>query len=131
MSAAFYKEMLGCSDAQAERIARFMILCAEHKDAVLSPRPWANYGKARVYFEFWSQNKMPPLKTWHETYYDADEDDCFVVRRAYKIYVKKPLLSLAYLSKWCGYNFSGTKTRAKVQEFLRCFYEQYKETHRD
>lgn len=131
MSAAFYKEMLGCNETQADRISKFMMLCGEHKDAVLNPRPWANYGKARVYFEFWSQNNLPPLKTWHATYYDADEDDCVVVRSSDMIYVRKPLIGHAYLEKWCGHNFSGTKTRARVQSFLRCFYERYKETNRD
>ena len=121
MSAKFYAADLGIGMDLAERVSRFMVLAKD-----MSPRPWVKNGMVRVYFEPWSQNRLPVFHLADKYFYDAVKDDVFATGFFYGCkheYTLKRLVSLSTS------NFSGAKTKARLVEFSELFYG--KEANRD
>lgn len=117
MSAKFYAEDLGITDAQASRLSWFLCLSKSCK-FVKSATPWANHGKCRVYIEPWSQNSLDAVSESDKFYYDVDQDAVFVSRYAY---------GNSWIDPLDGINksvFSGAKTRQACLDFMEVFNEQ-------
>lgn len=120
MSAAhFHSEDLGIPMELAENLAKFMAV-AHHCNAVTDPKVWSKHGLARVYFELWSQNSLPPLEMLQRAYYDAADDDVYFVRSYPDDDITETLIQVA--QKKSRGIFSGAKTRAAIKEFAEKFY---------
>lgn len=115
----FYVESLGCSQDLAHRIEKFVSFCFG-KDAVFNVRPWAKNGRFRIYFEFWSQNSLPPFSNWPivGTFYCPEQNEIF---GAYSPKFGGGLYSSLDLLNFSRGKFSGAKTRESIKNFLREF----------
>lgn len=122
MTAEFYAEDLGICLSNAEAISSFVEFATKEK-AVTSVRPWAKYGKARVYIEFWSQNSLSPIESIDKAHYDCESDDIFISQYRYGMANR---MSMARVINLGRSNFSGAKTRESIKEFGVRFYEQKK-----
>lgn len=120
VSAAFYAEDLGVTPEVASRIA-WAMACAQGHRAITKRVPWAKHGKARVYFDLWSQNSILAVRGFDRCYYDAERDDAFVAGYFYGRTLERPLSDLLWMDPG---NFSGAKTRAALRDFVEVFYEQ-------
>ena len=120
MAARFYAESLGITLDQGEAVARFMALAQKSK-ACISPAPWAKHGKARVYFEIWSQNSLSAIECIEAAYFDAGIGDIFVQQYMYGSRVARPLSEIVSGKKDI---FSGSKTKAALVEMAEAFYGQ-------
>lgn len=96
-------------------IAAFMMLCDNHSAITKNYIP--TYFNTRVYFEFWSQNSLPPLQRFEKFYYDAMMDTiCFKGAFSSSGLVKLSTIDTALIK------FNGAQTRLKILDFL----ENYK-----
>lgn len=119
-AALFYSEDMRIPIKEATRVAHFIEL-SRTSSAVEKSSPWAMGGKIRVYLEVWSQNSMRPYCMGEKWYYDATESDIFASGMFYgRMHVAR-LSSVANMGRS---NFSGAKTRARIIELSRAFYEQ-------
>lgn len=123
-SSKFYAEDLGITQEQAARIAAFMGFCGDIP-TIEDPKPWANYGKARVYFDVWSQNKLAPHALIEKWFYDAEANDIFAevytgVKKNHKL---SNIVQLADVQAFKS-QFSGAKTRQAVISIAEAFYGQ-------
>lgn len=117
-SAIFYSEDLGVSLDAGERMANFMEL-ANHSKAITSCAPWAKHGRARVYFDLWSQNSLSPIDGLDKSFYDAEDDEIYVSTNFYGTSRTIALSTVLTFGKSC---FSGAKTRAALKELAEVFY---------
>lgn len=114
-------ESMGISELEAERLASFMALSSQLK-AVINPKPWSDHGKVRVYFDLWSQNKLPSISWLDKVYFDAQTNDITLQLYMYgqaRKYSLKDIFSVFGKSY-----FSGAKTRAALEELAEVFYGQ-------
>lgn len=96
-------------------MAAFMVLCDNHSAITKNYIP--TYFNTRVYFEFWSQNSLPPLQRFEKFYYDAMMDTiCFKGAFSSSGLVKLSTIDTALIK------FNGAQTRLKILDFL----ENYK-----
>lgn len=107
-------------------MAAFMVLCDNH--AAITKNFITTYFNTRVYFEFWSQNSLPPLQRFEKFYYDAMMDTiCFKMAIAgYSEIVTLSTIDISLIK------FSGAGTRAKFFDFLenyKCLREQLELTY--
>lgn len=115
---AFYEEDLKIGVKEAVNIQKFMDLIP--LKAVVNPQPWSKHGKARVYFNLWSQNNLNAIECLDKCFYDADLDDVilqFYIFGSLKKYRLKEIFSIYGKSF-----FSGAKTRAAIAELQEVFY---------
>lgn len=115
---AFYEEDLNIGSEDASNIQKFMDFLP--LKAVINPQPWAQHGKARVYFTMWSQNNLNAIERLDKCFYDADLDDVilqFYIFGSLKKYRLKEIFSIYGKSF-----FSGAKTRAAIAELQEVFY---------
>lgn len=125
MSAAFYAEELGISEELAGRIAAFMKM-ANNTKFVVEPRPWANHGKARVYFKAWSQNSIKAFRGASKWYFDAETNEVFGAGSDCMGSVCQTLAQIKSLTEESERvsAFSGAKTRESLVQFAEVFYAQ-------
>lgn len=96
-------------------MAAFIALCNNH--TAITKNYISTYFNTRVYFEFWSQNSLPPLKRFEKFYYDAVMDTiCFKGAFSSSGLVKLSTIDTALIK------FNGAQTRLKILDFL----ENYK-----
>lgn len=115
----FYKESLGVDAPSAENIAKFMRF-AGRVPGIINPNPWAKHGKVRVYFELYSQNRLPPVTGFYKSFYDAIDNEVYIDVRLYKHHIRTPLKSIfSTFGKSC---FSGVKTRKEIEKIKEAFY---------
>jgi hypothetical protein len=119
-AAEFYAEDLGLAPEVAARISWAMTVAPDAK-AIEKRTPWAKHGKARVYFDLWSQNSLAAVPGFDRCYYDGERDDAFVAGYFYGRTLERPISDLLWMDRG---NFSGAKTRAALREFAEVFYEQ-------
>ena len=96
-------------------MSAFIELCNNHTAITNNYIP--TYFNTRVYFEFWSQNSLPPLQRFEKFYYDAVMDTiCFKRDFSSSGLVKLSTIDIALIK------FNGAQTRLKILDFL----ENYK-----
>lgn len=96
-------------------MAAFIELCNNH--TAITYNYISTYFNTRVYFEFWSQNSLPPLKRFEKFYYDATMDAIYFKRTS----VNSELVKLSTIDT-ALIKFNGAETRLKILDFL----ENYK-----
>ena len=116
LATRFYVEQLGTTELFSSRVAWFMTQFRADP-VVLGSSPWGKAGKARVYFELWSQNRFRAICWLEKVYYDAASDDiladCLLVQRKARLrnVISRPIKS----------QYAGAKTRDAIREFVRRF----------
>lgn len=90
-------------------------LATKDCSAILAATFFTKNSVARIYYELWSQNKLPAIAGLQKCYYDAIKDN---------IFVKFDLgFDLSILSIDKRFRFSGSKTKKRfieLQEITRC-----------
>ena len=103
----------------ALKCARFEDL-SDHHVAINRSTIWVKNTLVRIYFDFWSQNSLPPIKYFSSSYYDATENECFLIMDCYGT-IKN---SISCINKFGNFRFSGAKTRRKIKDFVEKFYDE-------
>lgn len=107
-------------------MAAFMMLCDNHAGITKNYIP--TYFNTRVYFDFWSQNRLPALQNFEKFYYDAVYDTIFFRMNFFNL-SQTVTLSTIDIST---ITFSGAKTRSNFFDFLenyKCLREKLELTY--
>lgn len=93
-------------------MAAFIALCNNH--TAIIDNNISSYNNTQIHFEFWCQNRLPPLPRFEKFYYDAIMDTiCF--KSTFSFYSQIVTLSTIDTSK---IKFNGSKTKFIILDFL-------------
>lgn len=107
-------------------MSAFIMLCNNH--SAITENYITRYYNNRVYFKFWSQNRLPALQNYEKFYYDAVYDTIFFKMNFFSL-SETVTLSTIDTSR---ISFSGAKTRANFFDFLenyKCLREKLELTY--
>jgi hypothetical protein len=109
--ARFIAEDKNIDPTSAKKLADFFEK-VKHIKAVVNPVIYCDHGKARVYFDLWSQNNLPAMEGLYRSYYDAEKDTVILVRKLCSFYYD----DIKDIKFHCRGLFSGAKTREALRE---------------
>lgn len=123
----FVAEDRGIPVHKAAAVAHFMHRAALLQ-AVQRPTIWAPEDSeiVRVYFDLWSQNRMPAVWWMSRIYFDAEYAEVYVTQIGRQSWEKVPLSA-----NWARTVYSGARTRSAIAELVevtRCLREELAST---
>lgn len=120
-TAAFIMEDTSAEQEEATRMARFIHFVA-NAGVAKNLNNWVVGDKARVYFEFESQNSLAPIRFANKFYFCAARMDVFI---QLDIVQEKVETRLSDVNFSLPAGFSGAKTREKIRSFAESFYVEF------